>query len=242
MTLAFKRHMTIIRSHRQCSGLRRYRVGTAILSFATAALLSILVFGLSGRCGAAETDSAAQPSSARLEAARDEIANVRSNVFLTLVVLDKVRGEREPGGPNYQAFTNQLAQMEELAKAMAKRAQEMKQRGDAYFADWEARAAAIQNSEEKRNAEAHLSERKASYDEIKRLMQEAKGNFLPFVDELTTIKTLLDGARDQQSIAKAKDLFGRANWHSLDVQRSLMQMEDEFEKLAKAFGTHKPAQ
>ena len=156
--------------------------------------------------------------------------------------LDKVRGEREPGGPNYQAFTNQLARMEDLAKAFSKRALEMKQRGDAYFADWEARTATIQNEEEKRRAEAHFSERKASYDEIKRLFQEAKGNFLPFVDELTRIKTLLEGERDQQSIAKAKDLFMRANWHSLDVQRSLMQMEDEFEKLAATFGTAKPDQ
>jgi hypothetical protein len=68
-------------------------------------------------------------------------------------------------------------------------------------------------------------------------MQEARGNFLPFVDELRNIKKLLEGARDQQSIAKAKSLFSRANWHSLDVQRSLMQMEDEFEKLAATFGT-----
>jgi hypothetical protein len=195
--------------------------------------MSILTLGLLGRCGAAQADTVAQPSSARLEAARDEIANVRSNVFLTLVVLDQVRGE--------QAFTNQLARMDDLAKAISKRAQEIRQRGDAYFADWEARTAGIQNPDEKKKAEAHFAERKASYDEIKRLMQEAKGNFLPFVDELTSIKTLLEGARDQQSIARAKDLFARANWHSLDVQRSFMQMEGEFDKLAATFGA-KPDQ
>ena len=181
-------------------------------------------------------------SSARLEAARDEIANVRSNVFLTLVVLDRVRGEQEPRGPHYQAFTNQLARMEDLAKAVAKRAQEMKQRGDAYFADWEARTAAIQNPDEKKKAEAHIADRKASYDEIQRLMQEAKGNFMPFVAELTAIKALLEGNRDQQSIANAKNLFARANWHSLDVQRSLMQMEGEFDKLVATFGAAKPDQ
>jgi hypothetical protein len=131
--------------------------------------------------------------------------------------------------------------MDDLAKAISKRAQEIRQRGDAYFADWEARTAGIQNPDEKKKAEAHFAERKASYDEIKRLMQEAKGNFLPFVDELTSIKTLLEGARDQQSIARAKDLFARANWHSLDVQRSFMQMEGEFDKLAATFGA-KPDQ
>lgn len=225
----------------QCTPGRRGQ--TAIRKFAIAAVLSICnLVCLTNRSVAADAESAPQPSSARLEAASDEIANVRSNVFLTLVVLDRVRGEHEPGGPHYQAFTNQLARMEDLAKAVSKRAQEIKLREDAYFADWEARVAAIQNPDEKRKAEAHFTERKASYDEIKRLMQEAKGNFLPFVDELTTIKTLLEGARDQQSIAKAKELFGRANWHSLDVQRSLMQMEGEFDKLAATFGPSKPAQ
>jgi hypothetical protein len=208
-----------------------------------AGLLSICTLLGSPACSsAAQPDSTPQPSSARLEAVRDEIANVRSNVFLTLVVLDGVRGEREPGGPHYQAFTNQLARMDDLAKAITKRAQEIKQRGDVYFADWEARTAAIQNPDDKKKAEAHYADRKASYDEIKRLMQEAKGNFLPFVDELTNIRTLLEGARDQQSIARAKDLFARANWHSLDVQRSLMQMENEFDKLAASFGGSKPGQ
>jgi hypothetical protein len=132
--------------------------------------------------------------------------------------------------------------MQDLAKAIAARAQEIKQRGDAYFADWEARTAAIQNPDEKKKAEAHFADRKASFDEIKRLMQEAKGNFLPFVDELTTIKTLLDGPRAPQDIAKAKDLFAIANWHSLDVQRSLMQMESEFDKLSASLGASKPDQ
>ena len=200
------------------------------------------VIHLQAGCAAAEANSATQPSPGRLEAIRDEIANVRSNVFITLVDLDKVRGEHEQGGPNFQAFTNQLARMEELAKALANRAQDIKQRGDAYFADWETRTAAIQNPDEKKNAEAHFADRKASYDEIKRLMPEVRGNFMPFVAELTAIKALLEGNRDQQSIAKAKSLFSRANWHSLDVQRSLMQMEDEFEKLAGTFGTTKPDQ
>jgi len=104
--------------------------------------------------------------------------------------------------------------MEDLAKTIAKRAQEMKQPGDAYFPDWEARTAAIQNPDEKKKAEAHTADRKAS----------------------------TAGFHRKMSVPKAKELFASANWHSLDVQRSLMQMEDEFEKLAAMFGTTKPDQ
>jgi hypothetical protein len=171
----------------------------------------------------------------RMEAARDEIANVRSNIFLTLVVLDQVRGEHDPAGPRFQAFTNQLEAMEVVVKAFAKHAEEMKQKGDAYFADWEAKAAALQNAEARQSAEQRMAERKRSYEAIIRYMQDARQNFLSFFEDVTNIKTLLLGARDPRSVAQAKDLFRHANWRCLDTQRALMNMEEEFDRLADSF-------
>ena len=172
----------------------------------------------------------------RMQAAQNEVANVRSNIFITLVQLDKVRGERAVAGPQYQAFTNQVGRMKALAKALGDRAEQMRQRGKAYFSDWEARTAAIQDPAQRRLAEERAGERKKSYDAINRSMQDARKNFIPFVEELTTIKTLLEGSRDEQSIAQAKNLFMRANWHCIDVQRALMEIEAEFDTLAASFG------
>lgn len=184
----------------------------------------------------AETTLSGQEAAARMEAARDEVANVRSNIFITLVELDKVRGHHDPAGPQFQVFTNQLARMEELARRFANHADEMRQRGKAYFADWEARTAAIQDPEQRRLADKRYGQRKASYDSINQSMQEAKKNFVPFVTELKSIKAILEQPLDQHSIAMAKDLFMRANWHCIDVQRSLMQIEAEFDNLAASFG------
>ncbi len=188
------------------------------------------------KVGAAEGTGSPLPAADRMEAARNEVANVRSNIFITLVELDKVRGERAPGGPQFQVFTNQLSRMESLAKALGQRAEEMRQKGSAYFSDWETRTASIQNPEQRRQAQDRYADRKASYDAISRDMQEARKNFLPFVEELTNIRTLLEGERDPKSVARAKDLFMRANWHCLDVQRALMQIEGEFDRLAASFG------
>lgn len=167
----------------------------------------------------------------RMQAARDEVTNVRSNIFLTLVELDRVRGERNPGGPRYQAFTNQLGVMEDVCKRFARRAEEMKQKGDAYFADWESRTGALENAE----ARQRMTERKRSYDAINGFMQEARDNFLSFFKDVTSIKALLEGKRDDKSIAQAKQLMSHANWRSLDTQRALMNIEDEFDRLADSF-------
>jgi len=201
-------------------------------------ILVILTFGLtcsSMTIRAAEGPLTGAAAQARMEAARDEVANVRSNIFLTLVELDRVRGETDPQRPRFQAFTNQLAVMEGLCKAFAKHAEEMKQRGAAYFTDWEARTAAIQNPEARQKALKGYDERKESYDAINRFMQDARHNCLSFIDDLTNIKTILVGEHDPKSIARAKDLFMHANWRCIDTQRALMGMEEEFDRLAQSF-------
>jgi hypothetical protein len=184
---------------------------------------------------AAEPVLKGEQGKARMQALRDEVSTLRSNIFLTLVALDQVRGERDPAGPHFQAFTNQLVRMEDLARAMRKRSDEIKKKGDAYFLDWEAATAAIQNPEARQRAEQRYTERKKSYDAIGKYIQDARAAFFPFVDELTNIKKLLEGPRDEKSVAAAKDLFMQANWHSIDVQRALMETEQELDTLAASF-------
>jgi len=203
-----------------------------LVSFAIALAICVL---LPAFVRAGETGLTEQNGRARLQAARDEVSNLRSNIFLSLVALDQVRGEHEPAGEHFQAFTNQLGRMEVLARAMGKRIDEMEKRGDAYFVDWEATTAGIQNQEARQRAEQKYAQRKKSYDAIRKFMQEAKTAFLPFVNELTSIKQLLEGTRDEKSVAAAKNLFMKANWHCIDVQRALMQTEEELDQLVASF-------
>ena len=194
----------------------------------------IMVWGVAS-CQAAAPAATDAERSTRLEGLRDEVVTLRSNIFLTLVALDQVRGEQAPQGPRFHEFTTQLERMQELARAMGKRTEEMKTRGEAYFHDWEARMTALPDPQARENALRSYAERKKSYASIGSSMQQAKANFFPFVDELTRIKTLLQGSRDPKSIAEAKDLFMRANWHCIDVQRALMETEEELDRLARSF-------
>ena len=179
---------------------------------------------------------AGQEAVARMEAARAEVANVRSNVFLTLLALDQVRADLHPAHAPFQEFTNQLSRMEGLAKTFASRAEEMNARGKAYFVDWEARTATIPDPELRRRAEGRYSERKASYNEINQFMQDARKHFLGFVEALESLRAiLLAGQRNQQIVAQAQDLYMRANWRCVDAQRALLEIETRFDRLAASF-------
>ncbi len=211
---------------------------TTSLAVKPCSRLSIIILAsafCAAQAFAAETRLSGQEAKARMEAARDQVANVRSNLFLTLLELDRVRGEKDPQHPQFAAFTNQLAQMDVVAAAFGKRAEEMKRKGDAYFLDWEARTAAIQNPEARQRAENRYTERKAFYDGINQSMQDAKANFTVFMADLRTIKTTLEAGQDEKRIAKAKDLFMHANWRCVDVQRALMEIEARFDRLGASF-------
>ena len=175
-----------------------------------------------------------QEGAAKMEAARLEIAVTRTNIVQTLEQLDLVRSSKDPKA-QLQRFTGQLAKMEERARVTREYAQTMKNKGDAYFADWEAQIAGIQDPEARRQVEANYSKRKKSYDRIVEFMQKAGKDFAPMLDMLKEIQQLLEGETTQGKIAAAKDLFMRANWRCGDVQRSLMEVERQFENLAADF-------
>jgi hypothetical protein len=192
--------------------------------------ITIVTLTMLSLASAPAADLASTPA-ARLETARAEIALTRSNIVLTLEQLDNVRRADDPQA-QFQRFVEQLASMKERAKLTQERAQLMKSRGDAYFADWEARIEAIADPEARRQAESARAKHKTSYDVIIQQMQLAGKSFRPLVSELEGIKTLLGGERSKEKVAEAKDLFMQANWNCVAVQRALMRTELELDFLA----------
>jgi len=189
--------------------------------------------------GTLAADLPAKPAerAARLESARAEIALTRSNIVLILEQLGQIRHAEDPRA-QFQRFVDQLTKMKERAKLTQERAQLMKRRGDAYFAEGEALSGTISDPVARGQAEAAYANRKAAYDQIILQMQLAGKNFKPLLAELENVKTLLQGERSQERIVAAKDLFMQANWHCVSVQRTLMAAERDLDSLATDFSTH----
>jgi hypothetical protein len=204
-----------------------------ILAVGLAALIIPATTFMSPVC-AAESTLTPEQAAAKMEAARMEVAVTRSNIVQTLEQLDLVRRSADPRA-QFEKFTEQLARMEERAKFTRERAQAMGAKVDAYFADWEAQVAAIQDPERRKQVEASYARRKKAYNRITEFMQKAGKDFAPLLSSLKEIQILLEGNPDSQKVAAAKELFSRANWRCVDVQKSLMEVEREFEILAADF-------
>jgi hypothetical protein len=203
----------------------RVAVGVMVLAAAFATGLTI---------HAADSPVSPSEGAARMETARKEIATTRSNIVLTIEQLYEIKSAADPRA-QFQKFSDQLARMEERGKYTRDLAQTMKRRGDTYFATWEAQIAGIQDPERRRQVEGSRAKRKQSYDRITMFMQQAGKDFTPLLSSLKQIKSLLEGPRSQEKVTAARDQFSVANWRCTDVQRSLMEVEREFEILAADF-------
>jgi hypothetical protein len=211
--------------------MRTMKLTHVIFSLATA----LSIAGLFPRVADA-SEAALKPgeAKAKMEAARLDIATLRTNIVLTLVELDQVR-RAENRQTQLQRFGLQLTNMVGQVQLIATRARAMQQRGDAYFADWEARTGEIQDPEKRASAESRYAARKRSYDRITANLQEARANFEPLLSDLSQIQKLLEDRPDMAKVAAAKNVFMHANWRCIDVQRSLMEVEAEFTFLAADF-------
>jgi hypothetical protein len=211
-----------------------YKCPISSALFARSIRMTVLAVLGSACVLAADSTPTAAERAARLEAARAEIAVTRSNIVLTLEQLDQVRHVNNPQA-QFQRFVEQLAAMKERAKLTQERAQAMKAKGDAYFADWEVKTGALTDASARQQAAKARTQRKATYDQIIQQMQTARSDFTPLLKELEQIKALLEGERSQERVAAAKDLFTKANWHCVNVQRALMTTEQKLDSLAADF-------
>src|SRR5690349_20026703 len=101
---------------------------------------------------AGEPAKSPEEAAARIQAVRAELAITRTNVYATPEQLHEIKGAGDPQA-QFQKFTNQLAVMEQRGNLTRDLARQMQEKGDAYFAGWEAQIAGIQDSDQRKFAE-----------------------------------------------------------------------------------------
>src|SRR5206468_3337184 len=95
----------------------------------------------------------------------------------------------------------ELSKVEEKAKATRERADSMREKGQAFFAEWEQQVQTINNEDIRKEAEKRLAKRKKSYNKILSTMQEAKQEFIPFLSDLNDVRKLLESELTTSSVA-----------------------------------------
>jgi chromosome segregation ATPase len=187
--------------------------------------------------GADSTSQAAMVKE-KIQSLRTGCAQGRNQITLTLEELTRLLAPGVELRPQFERFKGELAKMEAQATSARERAADMREKGQNFFADWEAQVRGIQNEKIREAAADRLAKRVKSYNRIIASMQEAKDQLVPFLSDLNDIKTLLDGELTPQSVASAKDLIKKANYAGSDVKDALVDVEKELDRVSAELATY----
>jgi len=197
-------------------------------------LAALLALALAPAPLAVGADSAEQAAlvKEKIQTLRRECAQGRNQITLTLEELSRLTVAGVELRPQFEKFKAELVKMEEKAKSARDRADSMKEKGQAFFSEWEQQVKTIQNEDIRKEATKRLAKRKKSYDKILSTMQEAKSELVPFMSDLNDIRKLLDSELTATSVASTKNVIRQANWHGEDVRDSLSDVEKELDRVA----------
>jgi len=203
-------------------------------SFQKMTLMAVLALGLVPAPFAKGADSAERAAMVRekIQSLRSECADGRRQITVTLEELGRLSTPGVELRPQFEKFKAELVKMEHTAKSARDRADSMREKGVAFFSEWENQVNTIQNDDIKKEAAKRLNKRKKSYNKILSTMQEAKGELVPFMSDLNDIRKLLESELSASSVASTKFTIRQAKWHGEDVQESLGDVEKELDRVA----------
>jgi hypothetical protein len=168
----------------------------------------------------------------KIRGLRADCAAGRNQVTLTLEELSRLSVTGVELRPQFEKFKSELVKMEEKAKNASERSVVMRQKGHAFFSEWEQQTKEIRNEDIRKEAEKRLATRRKSYGKILAAAEEAREHLVPFMSDLNDIRRLLESELSTATVASTKSLIRQANWHGEDVRDSLMDMEKELDRVA----------
>ncbi len=153
---------------------------------------------------------------------RDEIVNVKKEVDATMKALDQIvtTAASDPRKA-FKEFDKAVPRVDDAAKKAKKRAEDMRERGQAYFKDWEKELAAVNNPEIRKLAEERKAKLETTFASIKAVMEPARDQFTTWLADLKDLQKYLSNDLTIGGIDAAKELIGKARTEGQGVQASL---------------------
>ena len=198
----------------------------------TSTLTSLAVVALLSGC-ATSGYKQADKTGAGIAEFRNEVVNLKQAVDGAMVNLTKIT-EVAASDPRkaYQAFAKSVDNVEKSRAKAGKRAASMKAAGEAYFEQWEAQLANIDNPEIRNLA----AERKAKLSEIfgklRPQLEQARDDFDPFLSDLKDLRMFLSQDLTIAGVDAAKGILKKTRDHGATLQKSLDGLIDEMNSVA----------
>jgi hypothetical protein len=200
-------------------------IALAVTTMATSIFLSA--------CGTTAGYKQADKTGAGIAEFRAEIANAKQAIDNTMKGLDQIAlsATTDPRKP-FEVYSKSLANLESVAAKARKRGEEMKARGQAYFAQWEQQLAQVQNPEIRKLAEQQKAKLQTTFDSIRKYTEPLKAQFDPWLSDLKDLQKYLSNDLTVSGVDAAKPLFAKTRAEGVEVQKSMDALVAELNTVA----------
>jgi chromosome segregation ATPase len=133
--------------------------------------------------------------------------------------------------PQRKDYEKALSTLESTAEEVSKTGAQMRERGAAYFAEWEQQLAAIQNEDIREQSSERRKEIQENFSELQTNYGEAKTAFEPLLSDLRDIRTALQADLTLPGIETLKPVVKDVDKKASNVREELQDLSEGFREL-----------
>ncbi len=132
----------------------------------------------------------------------------------------------------FEEYKKQVANLESTAEKVRKRAADMKEKGQAYFKQWEQDLATVSNPDVRKLAEERRTKLQQAFDAIKNYTDPLKAQFDPWMSDMKDLQKYLSNDLTVSGVDAAKSLFAKTQDEGRQVQKSMDSLVAELNTVA----------
>jgi len=133
--------------------------------------------------------------------------------------------------PLFKDYSSNVDKLDSIAKQVRKQAEEMRAKGQAYFKDWDAEQAKINNEDIKARSAQRRAEVEQSFARVNADFQTLKDAYQPLMSDLQDIRTALNTDLTPGGVASIKPIANRVANEAIAVKNAIGPVETEFKAL-----------
>lgn len=153
---------------------------------------------------------------------RDEIVKGKTAIDATMKALSDIAASAntDPRAA-FNQYSKDLSNLESTAATIRKRAQAMREQGQAYFTQWEKELAEVKDPEIRALAQQRKAKLQETFESIRKYSDPLKAQFDPWMSNLKDLQTYLSNDLTIAGVEAAKSLFAKTTAGGQEVQKSM---------------------
>jgi hypothetical protein len=209
--------------------IRASMLGPVSLAAALALAAGITLTGCqSSTVSQSPSLSQGSDASASIQASSELISAARSQISRTTASLRNLVDRPQDTAAQYKVALDEIAKMKADASAIAASVAAMRERSDAYLAEWGRKVAAITNPELRDAALSRRGEVAARFQALYKSYQDVQAAYLPFQTGIAEIQTVLGADLSAKGLAAVRPFVAKVSDDAYPLNAALGKLADDF--------------